>query len=855
MYCSVIIFSRPLEPLSYQIRSDVRVGTIVQVPLGRQSCTGIITAVTDKKPDYEGRIRHVLEVVDPNPFISEGLMATLRFMSSYYQCPLGFCLKLAMPSGMMRSGVCRYYAGDAGILATQEGLLKCQNLEKSFIAEEKAPKREKKTANQGRMLFGTDFKDEASLESHGLVIQHVLAALESGGLTETEISHQFGVKSELLEAWVMDGLLVPQWELDKARQQETMEAVYTVTDAEVPKKLGKKQQELLDWMAEQGMPVRHSAVLERFGSCSPVLHRLEELGLISVQTTTRDKTSFDHVKPIIHEIERTDEQQAAIDAVVSHQGFGSFLLFGVTGSGKTEVYLGVMEAVRARGQGCIFILPEIALTPQFCAVFQGRFGNDVAVLHSGLSENERFDTWSRIRAGRIGIAIGPRSALFAPVQNLGLIVLDEEHDSSFKQGETPRYHARDMALYLGQQCGCPVILGSATPSLESYARALQNRMQLLQLTKRPQARPMPEIQIVDMRNRAKPVFEDDVPPDERVRIEVRSRLLSDDLIVALKEVMERKEQAMIFLNRRGFSTFIQCEYCGNVLYCPNCDVALTYYKYSDDLHCHYCDYVDRTDGFCPKCRRRDLSYTGYGTERLVEVLSAEFPEARVERLDRDNATNRGIQNILGAFRSGDIDILVGTQMIAKGHDIHNVTLVGIVNADMGLHMPDFRASERTYQLLTQVSGRAGRGNRPGRVILQTLRPEHPAIQGVVERDYTGFAQQELEIRRALMNSPFTHLVMMRIEGTNPIDTERYACHLASAARGLQGEGTTGRVMGPAPAPIPILCGKTRYQLFLRHENRAKLHAWLNATLQKTADWRANTHQIHLTVDVDPYDML
>ncbi len=825
-YCSVIIFSRPLDPLSYQVSVPVKVGAIVQVPLGRQSCTGIITAVSEERPAYSGRIRSVLEIVDPNPFISAPLMQTLRFMAVYYQSPLGFCLKLAMPSGMMRSGKCHYFAG--------------------FRPDPQNDDPPKTSAK----LF-----DEPQISP----IDQIYAALENSqsGLTETELKKQFKITNEQFSAWVEDGTLVPQWTLDQKRQEESTEQIYEIVEGAVPpSRFGKKQQEIYGWIADADAPVRHSAILEKFGSCTPVLNRLKELGLIAVRTTTRDKTSFDDVVPIYHEVERTDEQVEAIDRILAQDGFGSFLLFGVTGSGKTEVYLGVMEAVRARGKGCIFVLPEIALTPQFCAVFRGKFGNDVAVLHSGLSEHERFDTWCRIRSGRIGIAIGPRSALFAPIQNLGLIVIDEEHDGSFKQEESPRYHARDMALYLGQQSQCPVILGSATPSIESYSRALQGKSVLLTLTHRPQARPMPDIQIIDMRSRPKPEIPEDADDAEKTRLEIRSRLISDPLIQALRDTLERREQAIIFLNRRGFSTFIQCEYCGHVLYCPNCDVALTYYKYSGNLHCHYCDYVDRSNGICPKCGRQDLSYTGYGTERLVDVLQTELPQARIDRLDRDRATTRGIQNVLGAFRSGELDILVGTQMVAKGHDIHNVTLVGIVNADMSLHMPDFRASERTYQLLTQVSGRAGRGDRPGRVILQTLKPEHPAIHGIIERDYTAFARQELEIRRALVNPPFSHMIMFRFEGENYADTEKFAVYIADAARGLQRDLSVSRVLGPAPAPIPMLCGKARYQLFIRHQDRRALHRWLNAILQHTAEMRSRSEQhIKCIIDVDPYDML
>lgn len=841
MYYFVVLFSRPLSPLSYQYDKEILPGSIVQVPLGRQSCTGIVTSSQMEKPAYDGRIRSILEVVDPEPFITPPLMATLVFMSNYYRAPLGFCLKHALPVGMMRSGVCLYRAGET-------------------VAGEGKVRTAGAVSREAGALFAT--VDEGKGQD---VLSQVRAALRESadGLSETEIRKRFKIDSDQFQSWVDSGVLVPHWTLDKARLRETTETVYEVVPQASPKRLGTKQKQMLAWISEQGGAVRHSAILAQFGPSSAVLHRLEALGLLVTQTTARDRTSFDDILPIVQTVERTDEQNHAIRTIVEHKGFGSFLLHGVTGSGKTEVYLGVMESVRQRGGGCIFVLPEIALTPQFCAVFRGRFGQDVAVLHSGLSDQERFDTWTRIRSGRIGICIGPRSALFAPVRNLGLIVIDEEHDGSFKQGETPRYHARDMALVLGQQAQCPVILGSATPSLESYTRALQGKSILLELTRRPQARPMPEITLVDMRRRESESDESERESGGRFVDRasgnsfetLRAHLLSDTLVEALRETLAHGEQSMIFLNRRGFSTFIQCEYCGHVLYCPNCDVALTYYKYADALRCHYCDYVDTSDGECPKCHRRELSYTGYGTERLVEILSESLPGARIDRLDRDRATTRAIQSVLGDFRSGKIDVLVGTQMIAKGHDIHNVTLVGIINADMGLHMPDFRSSERTYQLLTQVSGRAGRGSRPGRVIVQTLRPDHPAIRGIVERDYASFARQELEIRRALSNPPFSHLVLLRFESPQVLEAENLSIRVGRMAQSLMPRQGDARVLGPAPAPIPMLCGKFRFQLFLRHSSRGILHQWLDRVWAGSAEWRNQFRDAVCTIDVDPYDMM
>lgn len=859
MYCNVILLSRPLSPLTYRLDVNVPVGAIVQVPLRSQSSTGIIVAISPELPENlrNVRIRAIIEVVDPKPFITPPLLKTLTFMSRYYFAPLGFCLKLAIPSGLMRDGRCTYRLN--------------LNALRDFIQNSE----------------NSDANSNATHEEYLPILQQIARdadflpnALE---YEESEWIKKYALTRAQFQRLLADELLAPQWHLDKKRTEKTMEFAYTL-NAPHAKLVGNKQKAMIEWMQTQPMPIRHSAILAQFDAPTPVLHRLETLGVLSKTEIPRDKTSFDLIAPIDRPVELTDEQNNAVERILACRGFESFLLFGVTGSGKTEVYLHVMERILNEKKGCVFILPEIALTPQFCAVFKGRFGDLVAVLHSGLGEVERFNTWTRIREGRIPIVIGPRSALFSPIQDLGLIVIDEEHDGSFKQSEQPYYNARDMALYLGQKTGCPVILGSATPSLESYYRAMQNRSCLLQLTRRPMARALPSIEIIDMRNRIPPknasasdenhpcpnhddnsCFEDknrilsdsnDLNTHEIPFEDLRRRLLSSELEQAIRETLSRGEQVMIFLNRRGYSTYIQCEYCGNVLYCPNCDVALTYYKYANTLRCHYCGYEETTKPICPKCGRNDLSYSGYGTERLTSLLQTLFPNARIDRLDRDRSSTKMLQTVLNAFRTGQTDILVGTQMIAKGHDIHNVTLVGIVNADMGLNMPDFRSGERTYQLLTQVSGRAGRGDRPGRVIIQTLRPEHPAIQGQVERDYSEFAKQELQIRQALGNPPFTALILITFKSKQLLDLEHFTTDYAKIVRACQPKDGNSRTLGPAPAPMTMLNGLFRFQLFLYHTDRMRLHQWMERVQHAaSALCQRSSHMIDIAVDVDPFDML
>ena len=803
MYCCVILIDRPLNPLTYQAIDGVDVGSVVQVPLGNKSQTGIVLEMTDVAP--EGiLIKPVIDVVEPEPIMTKAMAKMLIFMAGYYEAPLGLVLKLAMPGGMMRAGRVYYSAGNV-----------------------------------------VPADDEA---------REVVRKLGGASLTGNELTALTHTKRQFIECMAARGELAMNWVLEKARRTESCEAFYRVVEgAEPPKKLGAKQQQILDIVRGSQDGVRYREIKEKVEGALAPLKRLEELGLITSTEKTKDISSFDDVAPIVKEVSLTDEQSMAIQTIVEHKGYGGFLLHGVTGSGKTEVYMGVMEAVRKRGQSCILMLPEIALTPQFCAVFRGRFGDDVAVLHSGLSEIERYDTWNRIRTGRLHIAIGPRSALFAPVQDLGLIVVDEEHDSSFKQDETPRYHARDMALVLGRFAGCPVILGSATPSMESYARACEGKLTRLLLTRRPMARAMPSVEIIDMRNRQKPLVPDDLPADEKNNILLKNRLISEKLEIALKETLSRREQAIIFLNRRGFSSWLQCKYCGQPFYCPHCDVALTYHRYANLLRCHYCGFEQPLMQTCPKCGRPDIELAGFDTERIVEMLQECVPGARIDRLDRDRTSVKGIRAILENFKSGKTDILVGTQMVAKGHDIHNVTLVGIISADMSLNLPDFRASERTFQLLTQVSGRAGRGDVPGRVIIQAMRPDHPVLRYVVARDYEAYALEELAIRKNLGYPPFISMTMIRIDGENPAEVEQFSNFVAIQARGVM--PVDGLLLGPAPAPIAVLGGRIRYQLFLKHPSREALHRWLAWLQAKTQNLRQKNSHIHVVIDVDPIGML
>lgn len=542
----------------------------------------------------------------------------------------------------------------------------------------------------------------------------------------------------------------------------------------------------------------------------------------------------------------TPEQDAAVRVLheaMDAGGFQTFLLHGVTGSGKTEVYLRAVEHALAAGKGSLVLVPEIALTPQLVGRFRSRFGGDVAVLHSALKDRERLYHWQALRKGTVKIAVGVRSAIFAPVENLGLIVVDEEHDPSFKQEDKLRYQARDLAVVRGKQSGAVVVLGSATPSLETLENVNRGRYRKLELRHRVDDRPMPEIGLVDLRierPREGPVTEE-LP------------ILSKPLLDAMEETLARGQQTILFLNRRGHSTVLLCEVCGLSLKCSECDVCLTLHRSQGRVVCHYCGLAHAVPERCRECTGPMLKL-GIGTERVEAEVAERMPRARVARLDRDSATNaERLTELLAAFARREIDILVGTQMVAKGHDFPGVTLVCVVMADTSLAIPDFRAAERTFHLLTQVSGRAGRGKDPGRVLVQTYNPDSEPVRRVLAHDFDGFARQELEWRRALAYPPYTRMVAIRLEGEHPEQTASVARHLGDFLSRRMPPASAGvRLLGPALAPIARIRGKTRWQILLKGPTHAALAPLLSRLEAKLDDVPGG---VKVTIDVDPGAML
>ncbi|MCC6217123.1 MAG: primosomal protein N' [Polyangiaceae bacterium] len=596
--------------------------------------------------------------------------------------------------------------------------------------------------------------------------------------------------------------------------------------------------DLLAWLREAG-PREVVAVASRLSNGRRALERLVELGLVRVEHVEALADPF-FSEPVERDVppELTVAQRdafAAIARAIDAGGPAAFLLQGVTGSGKTEVYVRAAERALAGGRDTLVLVPEIALTPQLVGRFRARLGDGIAVLHSALGEGERHAMWKRIRSGELRVVVGARSALFAPLQRLGLVCVDEEHDASFKQEDGVRYHARDMALLRAHRAGAVAVLGSATPSLGSLALAEQGRLERLVLPSRARSgAALPSVEVVDLRRMGPG------PSGER--------LLTLPLHRALEAVLRDRQQAILFLNRRGFAPGIVCEACGEVVVCPSCDVPLTAHRTPrPEARCHYCDHRAPAPEACPSCGASALTLEGAGTERIQEALERSFPAARIARLDRDVAGGKRSERVLERMRSGEVDLLVGTQMVAKGHDLPNVTLVGVLNADAALALPDFRAAERTFQLLVQVAGRAGRGGVPGRVLVQTRNPEHPAIACAVRHDAASFVAHELADRRELGYPPFGRLAAVRLDAVDAGRAEREAQRLAAIARE---HAPVGAVLGPAPAPLARLRGRHRFRFLLRCRDRAAMRPALLAVARAGHD-----PVVRVAIDVDPASLL
>ena len=793
------------QPFTYSLpetlRHRVKVGSRILVPFGTRKLTGVIVRCHDDRPEVA--TREALRLIDSEPVLSEELMALGRWISGYYCAPLGDVLRSMLPlaSEIRRGKV--WSLTDAGRDAARQLLL---DSSPDDPAAQVLGMLEKRPLSAAYLAKALPLADKA------------IRALERKGFI---VAEQVQTERDPLRA-PADRLRV---ELDGTRRRGGAE-----------EKLNKPERELTAFLELHPGSHNLKQLEDMVKNASPAARSLARKGIVSLTPEPAGIAAG----PIRARHVLNEAQQAAFQRIheaIEARRFETFLIHGVTGSGKTEVYLTAIETALAAGRGALLLVPEIALTPQMAGQFFARFGDRVAILHSAFTDVERTEQWRRIRSGAARVVVGTRSGVFAPVQDLGLIVVDEEHDGSYKQEETPRYNGRDVAIVRAQAAGACVVLGSATPSLESRYNAERGKYRLLELPERIERRPMPAVDLVDMRVEF---------------LETRKQAtFSRKLIEAIGARLDNGEQTIILLNRRGFSSFVSCRSCGERIQCINCSLTLTYHKRDRRLLCHVCGYAEKVPSLCPSCQSEHIYFLGLGSERVEEELHRAFPAARIARLDRDTVSGkRHYETILQGFREGSFDILVGTQMIAKGHDIPNVTLVGVVSADIGLGMPDFRAAERTFQLLTQVAGRAGRGSAPGIVLIQTVNPDHYAIRMAAAQDYQAFYEKELNFRRLMSYPPFSAMANILVRGEKKEMAMRMASDLGLL---LTPPPEKLRIMGPAEAPVPRLKNEYRFQFLVKAASRKAL----NQTLQRVRrfalerKWNATA----LVIDVDPLSLM
>ena len=815
-----------------RLRGRVTRGARVMVPFGHRGVAGVVVGLLDTIPaglDTARPLDALLADEDPIP---ADLLELCLWISSYYEAPPGEALRAALPVGAQVSA---------------------QKIVELTPAGEQALSAGGALSRRDRDVLGV------LAQAGGAAPQR---ALVKPGKAPRGTSGPRGVRARDIAELVEAGLLRYRREMDqarvKARTERTAVIARAITDddraglARAPKQLA-----ALTALERAGGAASVAALRQHEPNIAAHLRALARAELIHFEQRPRALTGLitgsgadnggngdmngvhaPSAPPVLSEAQA--QALTAIQALLADERFGAALLYGITGSGKTEVYLHAIADVLAAGKSAIVLVPEISLTPQLAARFRARFGDQVAILHSALSNRQRVDEWQRLRTGAARIALGARSAVFAPVANLGIIVVDEEHDSSFKQEEGVRYHGRDVALVRAQRAGAVCLLGSATPSLESYFAAESGRYKLLALPERPTPKPLPEIRLIDL----------------RVHQPERDAMLTAPLAQAIEETLARDEQVILFLNRRGFDTFVLCVACGQPLHCHQCSVSLTYHRGRDLLICHYCGSQRRVPDRCPSCFATGrIVRRGLGTEKVAAAVAERFASARVDRLDRDVASGPQIGPILGRMARRETDILVGTQMVTKGHDFPGVTLVGVLCADTGLSLPDFRASERTFQLLTQVAGRAGRGDRAGQVLIQSYRPDSVAVSAAAKHDYAGFYRAERAARQETEFPPYGYLAAVRIDGRyidQVIDTANaLAAHIRPHAQALSVD-----IMGPSEAPLAKLKGRTRWHMWLRAKERKPLRQLLRLTQRGPDDAHFQPPaDVRVSLDVDPVSAL
>jgi primosomal protein N' (replication factor Y) len=811
-------------------------GARVIAPFRKEKLIGVVTAVSETAPSgFEARFLEA--VLDEEPLLSEPLLGLAEWVAQYYLAPLGEVLRAMLPLMAEVRRTVYYRITDRGrdVLAdVVDGVLLVSN---RF--------RKERGKDGARGLS----KEELDLD------RRILARLQSG--EPVKVSTLRTATAATLPA--LAALVRKKWiareTLAAERDARRMER-FAVLNADAARgdgrSLTRRQQTIVDELAASGGEMVLAELRAR-DLPSSTLQTLVRRGMVRIEERAA-AFYLGGLPPAAGRIDLNEAQSAALKTVTAALGgFRPFLLHGVTGSGKTAVYLAAMREALERGLSSILLVPEIGLTPQMAGLLDQAFGQQVALLHSGLTPEERSEQWRRIRRGEAPIVVGTRSAIFAPAPDLGLVIVDEEHDQSYKQEETPRYNARDVAVMRAKLANAVVVLGSATPSLESWQNAGAGKYTRVELRERVMNRPLPEIELIDMRR--------------EFRETGREQLFSRSLIEETRATLERGEQALILLNRRGYSFAVICRACGEKLECQNCAIALTHHKPArgggesgsdlaragQRLECHYCGFKRVVPERCPKCESEHLYYLGAGSEQGEERLAEIFPEARIGRMDRDTVRGRhDLERLLARLHAGEINLLVGTQMIAKGHDIHGVTLVGVVGCDHALSMPDFRAAERVFQLIAQVSGRAGRGELPGRVVVQTYYPDHYAVLAAVQHDYAAFAERELKYRRWLHYPPFGALANVLVQSAKLEEAAGWSSVLGKYLLQNQNSGAV-RVLGPCTAPIARIKGVYRFHMILKSASRRALNAALRGMLAHAEE--AGVPRRNLVVDVDPMRLM
>lgn len=766
-------------------------GMRVIIPFGTRKITGFIIEISNfSELDH---LKEIIEVLDVSPVLTDELLhvgqwlanKTLSLYITTYQAMLPQVLKSKYDKEIVR-------------------------VNKAFLP------------NELELLFNgheTVPYDEAIKKLTNL--RQLQQSIETG-----DLSIKYVVKSQITKKYIR--MVVPA-------EKELLKKAYDKLPGNAH-----KQKKIIQYFLEFPETINENKLCELIDIQKSNLKPLIDKELIKINKKEVYRDPFEITIPKTENLPLTKEQEKAMEPIkqsIQNKEDKTFLLYGVTGSGKTEIYLQSIEKVIMQGKEAIVLVPEISLTPQMVRRFKGRFGSKVAVMHSALSMGERYDEWLKIQRKEVQVVVGARSAIFAPFENLGIIIIDEEHETTYKQEESPRYHARDVAIKRAEWHKCPVILGSATPTLESFARGLKGVYHLLTLSERTNKKPMPSVEIVDMRN--------ELHSGNRT-------MFSRELMEKMKQRLENKEQIVLLLNRRGYSTFALCRDCGHVEECPNCDISLTYHKRNHLLKCHYCSHEQPMPSICTACNSKYIRFFGTGTERIEESLSKLIPEARIIRMDVDTTRKKGAHELLlQKFSNHEADILLGTQMIAKGLDFENVTLVGVLAADSMLHLPDFRSSEKTFQLITQVSGRAGRHELAGEVIVQTYTPEHYSIHLASQYNYSQFYKQEMHIRKTFAYPPYVYLLLITVTDENEVKVNEAAYKIRNLLRNQLSNQSI--ILGPTPSPIARIKNRFRYQIMVKYKREQCLQTYVQEILEQFADDIRNNMQI--IIDFNPNQLM